>query len=112
MTDKKISNGGEFLIAGVAPEDVFTPEDFTDEHKMIFETATEFVSKEIQPNVAALEEKDHALLRKLLTKAGELGLLGTAVPEEYGGLGLDRVSSTIVGETMGAASPFSVVYGA
>ncbi len=49
LTDKKISNGGEFRIAGVAPEDVFTREDFTDEHKMIFETATEFVSKEIQP---------------------------------------------------------------
>lgn len=111
MADRKIFGGGEFLITEVAPEDVFAPEDFTDEHKMIFETATGFVTKEIQPNVARLEEKDHDFLRELLAKAGELGLLGTAVPEEYGGLGMDSVSSTVVGESMGAASPFSVVYG-
>ena len=112
MADRKIFAGGEFLITGVAPEDVFTPEDFSDEHKMIFETARGFVSKEVQPNIDRLEEKDHDLLLELLAKAGELGLLGTDVPEEYGGLGLDKVSTTVVGEAMGTASPFSVVYGA
>jgi len=112
MADRKIFAGGEFLITGVAPEDVFTPEDFSDEHKMIFETAKGFVSKEVQPNIDRLEEKDHDLLLGLLAKAGELGLLGTDVPEEYGGLGLDKVSTTVVGEAMGTASPFSVVYGA
>jgi len=112
MADRKIFAGGEFLITDVAPEDVFTPEDFTDEHKMIFETAKDFVSKEIQPNVDRLEEKDHDLLLGILAKAGELGLLGTDVPEEYGGIGLDKVSTTVVGEAMGTASAFSVVYGA
>ena len=60
--DKKIFAGGEFLITDVAPEDVFTPEDFTDEHKMILETAKEFVEKEIHPNIDRLEEKDHDLV--------------------------------------------------
>jgi len=112
MADRKIFSGGEFLIADAAPEDVFTPEDFTDEHKMIFETARGFVTKEIQPNIDRLEEKNHDLLLGLLAKAGELGLMGTDVPEEYGGLGLDKVSTTVVGEAMGTAGVFSVVYGA
>ncbi|MFH1081767.1 MAG: acyl-CoA dehydrogenase family protein [Pseudomonadota bacterium] len=112
MGDNRIFAGGEFLITDVAPEEVFTPEDFTDEHKMIFETAKDFVEKEIQPNVDRLEEKDHALVLSLLAKAGELGLLGTDVPEEYGGLGLDKVSTTIVAEAMGNAAAFSCVYGA
>jgi alkylation response protein AidB-like acyl-CoA dehydrogenase len=112
VAERKIFAGGEFLITDVAPEDVFTPEDFTDEHKMIFETAKGFVSKEIHPNIDRLEEKDHDLLLGLLAKAGELGLLGTDVPEEYGGLELDKASTTVVGEAMGTASPFSVVYGA
>ena len=112
MGDNKIFAGGEFLITDVAPEEVFTPEDFTDEHKMIFETAKDFIEKEIQPNVDKLEEKDHELVLSLLGKAGELGLLGTDVPEEYDGLGLDKVSTTIVAETMGTAAAFGVVWGA
>ncbi|MFH1954261.1 MAG: acyl-CoA dehydrogenase family protein [Pseudomonadota bacterium] len=112
MGDNRIFAGGEFLITDVAPEEVFTPEDFTDEHKMIFETAKDFVEKEIQPNVDRLEEKDHELVLSLLSKAGELGLLGTDVPEEYGGIGLDKVSTTIVAEVMGTAAAFGVVYGA
>ena len=109
---EKIFKGGEFLITDVAPAEVFTPEDFSDEHKMIYETAKDFVAKEIQPNIDRLEEKDHELVLSLLAKAGELGLLGTDVPEAYGGLGLDKVSSTVVGETMGTAGSFTVVYGA
>lgn len=112
MGDNRIFAGGEFLITDVAPEEVFTPEDFTDEHKMIFETAKDFVEKEIHPNVDKLEEKDHELVLSLLGKAGELGLLGTDVPEEYDGLGLDKVSTTIVAEAMGTAAAFGTVYGA
>ncbi len=112
MADRKIFTGGEFLITDVAPEDVFTPEDFTDEHRMIFETAKGFISKEVHPNVDRVEEKDHELVLGLLAKAGELGLLGTDIPEEYGGLGLDKVSTTVVGEAMGMAGSFNVVYGA
>ena len=112
MAEKRIFAGGEFLITDAAPEDVFTPEDFTDEHKMIYETAKDFVAKEVVPVVKQLEEKDHDLVKKLLANAGELGLLGTDVPEEYGGLGLDKVSTTVVGEAMGTAGSFTVVYGA
>ena len=112
MGNERIFAGGEFLIADAAPEEVFTPEDFTDEHKMILETAKGFIEKEIQPIVDKLEEKDHDLVLSLLAKAGELGLLGTDVPEEYGGLGLDKVSTTLVAEAMGTAASFGVVYGA
>ncbi len=112
MGDDRIFAGGEFLITDVAPDEVFTPEDFTDEHKMIFETAKDFVAKEIQPVMDQLEEKDHDLVLSLLGKAGELGLLGTDVPEEFGGMGLDKVSTTIVTEALGVAGSFAVVYGA
>ena len=112
MGDNRIFAGGEFLITDVAPEEVFTPEDFTDEHSMILETAKDFVEKEIYPNIDKLEEKDHELVLSLLGKAGELGLLGTDVPEDCGGLGLDKVSTTIVAEAMGTAAAFGVVYGA
>jgi len=112
MGDNRIFAGGEFLITDVTPEEVFTPEDFTDEHSMILETVKDFVEKEIYPNIDKLEEKDHDLVLSLLGKAGELGLLGTDVPEEYDGLGLDKVSTTIVAEAMGTAAAFGVVYGA
>ncbi len=112
MADRKIFAGGEFLISDVAPEDVFTPEDFTEEHKMIYETARDFVTKEVLPNIDKIEEKDHDLILSLLATAGELGLLGTDIPEEYGGLGLDKVSTTIVAEALGDAGSFAVVYGA
>ncbi|RLB41120.1 MAG: acyl-CoA dehydrogenase, partial [Deltaproteobacteria bacterium] len=98
MGERRIFAGGEFLITDATPADIFTPEDFTDEHKMIYQTAKDFVEKEIMPNIEKLEEKNPELVLSLLAKAGELGLLGTDVPEEYGGLGLDKVSTTVVGE--------------
>jgi alkylation response protein AidB-like acyl-CoA dehydrogenase len=112
MADKKIFAGGEFLITDVAPEEVFTPEDFNEEHKMIYETARDFAIKEVLPNADRVEEKDHEVVLDLLAKAGELGLLSTDVPEEYGGLGLDKVSTTIVTEALGGIGSFAVVYGA
>jgi len=112
MGNERIFAGGEFLITDAAPEEVFTPEDFTDEHKMILQTAKDFIDKEILPIVDKLEEKDHELVLSLLSNAGELGLLGTDVPEEFGGLGLDKVSTTLVAEAMGTAASFGVVYGA
>jgi len=112
MGERKIFAGGEFLITDVAPEDVFTPEDFTDEHKMIYETAKDFGIKEVLPNVDQIEEKDDGLILSLLAKGGELGLLSTDIPEEYGGLGLDKVSTTVVTEALGGIGSFAVVYGA
>ncbi len=112
MAEEKIFVGGDFLISDATPEDVFTPEDFTEEHRMIMDMAKDFVEKEVRPNIDQLEEKDHDLTLSLLSKAGELGLLGTDVPEEYGGMGLDKVSTTIVTESLGVAGSFAVVYGA
>jgi alkylation response protein AidB-like acyl-CoA dehydrogenase len=111
MSNIKIFSGGEFLITDVAPEQVFTPEDFTDEHKMIMETANDFISKEVLPSIDKLEKKDRDLARSLLTQSGELGLISTDIPEAYGGLGLDKVSTTIVIEAMGGKGPFSIVFG-
>lgn len=110
MTERRIFAGGEFLIAEAAPEEIFTPEDFTDEHKMISQTATDFVTKEIQPHIDKLENKDAEFVRGLLAKAGELGLLGTDIPEECGGMGLDKVSSTVVAEAMGLSASFCAIY--
>jgi alkylation response protein AidB-like acyl-CoA dehydrogenase len=112
MAEKKVFVGGDFLITDATPEEVFTPEDFTEEHRMIMDMAKDFVQKEINPNIDQLEEKDEALTLSLLGKAGELGLLGTDIPEEYGGMGLDKVSTTIVTEALGVAGSFAVVYGA
>ena len=112
MGERKIFAGGEFLITHVSPENVFTPEDFTDEHKMIFDTAKDFLNKEIVPNIDKMEEKDKDLSLSLLAKAGELGLLGTDIPEEFGGLGLDKVSTTVVSEGLGPGASFAVTWGA
>ncbi len=111
MSENKIYTGGEFLIADCNPADVFIPENMTEEHKMIFDTANEFVKKEIISNSERIEEKDDALIRELMEKAGELGLVGTDVPEEYGGLGLDKVSSTLVMEAFGQGGSFIAVFG-
>ena len=112
MADKKIFVGGEFLITEVAPEQVFTPEDFTDEHRMIYETTKDFVNKEVLSNLDKIEEKDQDVVLGILAKAGELGLNGTDVPEEYGGLGLDKVSTTVVAEVMGACGSFTTIQAA
>jgi alkylation response protein AidB-like acyl-CoA dehydrogenase len=112
MADKKIFGGAEFLISDVAPEEVFTPEDFTQEHHMIYKTAKDFVNKEVLPHIEQIEEKDEGLILGLLAKAGELGLNATDIPEAYGGLGLDKVSSTVVAEAIGSAGSFAVVHAA
>ena len=79
--------GGAFLIEDCTAAEVFTPEDFTDEHHMIGETTREFVDNEVRPNLEAMENHAWEIARDLVHKAGELGLLGSTIPEEYGGLG-------------------------
>ncbi len=111
MAERKIFAGGEFLITEIAPKNIFTPEDFSDEHKMILETARDFVIKEIHPNIDRLESKDADFVAGLLSKAGELGLLSTDIPEEYGGMGLDKVSTTVVCEAAGMGGSFSAIFG-
>ncbi|WP_043931178.1 acyl-CoA dehydrogenase family protein [Bacillus sp. EB01] len=104
--------GGSFLIEDVSYDRVFTPEDFNDEHKMIAKTTEEYVNKSVLPQVEALENHEFDKSVKLLKEAGELGLLGADVPEEYGGLGLDKVSSAVIAEKMARAGGFSISHGA
>ncbi|QHT59229.1 acyl-CoA dehydrogenase [Paenibacillus lycopersici] len=104
--------GGRFVIEDMAPEEVVTPEDFTEEQVMIGEAARAFLEGEIRPRDAEIEALDYKLTVELMRKAGELGLLGADVPEAYGGLGLDKVSSTLLAETLAEASSFALSVGA
>lgn len=112
MEEKKLIKGGAFLIQEVQPEDIFTPEDFTDEHLMIAKTTWDFVEGEIIPNAEAFEEKDFDLVVQKLKEAGELGLLGADVPEEYGGVGLDKISSSLITENIAKSGAFALSHGA
>ncbi|MBM7568936.1 acyl-CoA dehydrogenase family protein [Paenibacillus sacheonensis] len=104
--------GGRFVVEDMAPEDIVTPEDFTDEQVMIGAAARAFLEGEIRPRDAEIEALDYKLTVELMRKAGELGLLGADVPEAYGGLGLDKVSSTLLAETLAEASSFALSVGA
>jgi len=104
--------GGSFLINDLSAERVYTPEDFTSEHKMIAKTTDEYVENEVLPQVEFLEKHEFDRSVKLLKQAGDLGLLGADVPEEYGGLGLDKVASALIAEKMSRAGGFSITHGA
>ncbi|WP_449537467.1 acyl-CoA dehydrogenase family protein [Ferdinandcohnia sp. Marseille-Q9671] len=110
-TDKVVLGGG-FLIEDLESDRIFTPEDYTDEHIMIAKTTEDYVEKEVLPQVEHLENHEFDRSVKLLKSAGELGLLGVDVPEEYGGLGLDKVSSALIAEKMARAGGFSISHGA
>jgi alkylation response protein AidB-like acyl-CoA dehydrogenase len=104
--------GGSFLVEDIPCERVFTPEDFTDEHKMIAKTTEDYVVNEVLPQLEHLENHEFDRSVKLLRKAGELGLLSADIPEEYGGLGLDKISSALIAEKMARAGGFSISHGA
>ncbi len=104
--------GGSFLIEDIEAERVFTPEDFTEEHKMIAKMTEDFVVNDVLPQLEAIENHEFDKSVKLLKQAGELGLLGADVPEEYGGLGLDKISSAVITEKFARAGSFSLSYGA
>jgi alkylation response protein AidB-like acyl-CoA dehydrogenase len=105
------ARGGSFLVSSASPEDIFTPAELGDDQKLIGQTAEEFITKEVMPFVADLENHKEGLLPSLLKKAGELGLLGGAIPEEYGGAGLDKVSSTVLAENLSGYGSFGVAHG-
>ncbi|OPX03507.1 acyl-CoA dehydrogenase family protein [Geobacillus proteiniphilus] len=111
-TMEEAIKGGSFLIEDIPAERVFTPEDFTDEHHMIAKTTEEYVNNEVLPQLEHLENHEFDRSVKLLRKAGELGLLSADIPEEYGGLGLDKVSSAIIAEKMAPAGGFAISHGA
>lgn len=107
----KLIPGGSFLIEAPSANDIFTPEELTDEHRMIGETTREFIDQEVEPHVQRLEAHDWNLARELLLKAAELGLLGANIPEEYTGLGLDQISGVVIAEAMGRSASFAVTFG-
>jgi alkylation response protein AidB-like acyl-CoA dehydrogenase len=109
---KKLIKGGAFLIEERTPEEIFTPEDFTEEHRMIAETTRQFTDNEVTPRQDELEKHDWKLARQLVNKAAELGLIGANIPEEYGGLGLDQTSGALIGENIGRCASFATTLGA
>ena len=110
--EKDYMKGGAFLIEDRGTAEIFTPEDFTEEQKMIGETTREFVDNEVYPQLPAMEKHDWEIARELVAKGGELGLLGANIPEEYGGLGLDQTSGVVIAEMMGRAGGFGTTFGA
>lgn len=107
---EKILKGGEYLVVETACEEVFTPEDYSDEHKQMGETTTQFVENEINPHLEEIENQNFDLVVDGMRKCGELGLLMMDAPEEFGGLELDKVSSMLVAEKISYAGPWSVTY--
>jgi alkylation response protein AidB-like acyl-CoA dehydrogenase len=107
-----LNRGGAFLITSCRPEDVFTPADFSDDQRLIGQTAEEFVQKEVMPAIPELEaHKDEQLMAQMLKKAGEIGLLGGGIPEAYGGSGLDKISAAILAEKLAGYGSFAVSHG-
>ncbi|MDI9336927.1 MAG: acyl-CoA dehydrogenase family protein [Alphaproteobacteria bacterium] len=104
--------GLEWLITTSSFEDVFIPEEFNEEHLQIKDLATQFLQKEVVPNFDKIECKEDNIMANILKKAGDVGLLGSAVPEEFEGLGKDFVTTSIINESLGAGYSFSVAYAA
>lgn len=102
--------GGSFLIQEISPEQLFTPEDFTDQHRMIAETARDFVGREVVPRITDIEAQNWDITLDLMRKAGKIGLLSIDIPEEYGGLGLDKTSSILMAEHFGRTGSFAVTH--
>jgi alkylation response protein AidB-like acyl-CoA dehydrogenase len=112
MTTTTTARGGAWLIEDAPADSIFTPDKLSDEHRLISQTADEFMTNEVLPAIERLEQKDWTLARQLVRRAGELGLLGTDVPEAFGGVGLDKVSSILVGEAAGRSASFATTFGA
>ncbi len=111
VPNTKVS-GGSFLLESRRPDEVFTPEDFTEQHQLIGQTAEEFAVNEILPNAEKIEHKDFAISRELLKKAGELGLSGVEIPEAYGGLEMDKVTSAVIADHIAKYAGFATTWGA
>ena len=110
---KDLIRGGQFLVKETRAEDVFTPEDFTEEQKMMRDSVKEFVDREIWPKKEEFEKKNYQLTQDLMKQAGEMGFLGVSVPEEYGGLGMGFVTTMLVVDYIsGATGSFSTAFGA
>jgi len=104
--------GGEFLIRSTQPSEIFSPEEWTEEHQMIAQMCDDFIDQEVYPVIDRIDSMEEGLMVSLLDKAGELGMLGMSVPEELGGMGVDFKTSLLATERLGKGHSFSVAYGA
>lgn len=111
-TAKNPIKGGEFIIRNTSPHEIFTPEEWSEEQRMIAQMCDDFIHQEIAPNIERIDAMEPVLMETLLEKAGELGLLGLSVPEDLGGMGLDFKTSLLAAERLGKGYSFSVAYGA
>lgn len=111
-TDKKTIKGGEFLITETTYQDVFIPEEFDEEQKMIAQTCRDFLAAEVFPNLDRIDAQEEGLMPSLMDKAGELGILGVSIPEVYGGFGKDFNTSMLVADVVGAGHSFAVALSA
>ena len=107
LVEQQLRKGGAFLANECAVEEMFTPEDFTEEHRMIAETTRRFVDNEVTPRIAQLEQHDWRLMRDLVRHAAELGLIGANIPAAYGGLGLNHTSGALIAENTGRCTSFA-----
>ncbi|MEO8737554.1 MAG: acyl-CoA dehydrogenase family protein [Edaphobacter sp.] len=110
--DTKIIPGGSFLISDLTPQDCFFPEDFTEEQRQIAQTTAEFATNEIVPVSDQIEAKDFSVTRRLIKEASDLGLTSVDIPEEYGGLEMDKVTSAIIADNIAKQGSFSVAFSA
>lgn len=110
MGNKKLLRSGEFLVTETAADDIFIPEEFNEEQLMIAQTCRDFLTAEVYPHIPQIEKGDRELMKTVLKKSGDLGLMGIAIPEECGGFGQSFVTQMLAAETTGAGYSFSVAY--
>lgn len=110
MEARKVLKSGEFLVENIGSEDVFIPEEFNEEQRMISQTCQDFLDAEVYPNVDKVDKQDRELMKNMLKKSGELGLMGISIPEEYNGFGQSFVTQMLAAETIGAGYSFSVAF--
>src|SRR5512138_3397935 len=110
METRKVLKSGEFLVSEVEADNVFIPEEFNEEQKMIAQTCRDFLDAEVYPNLEKVEKSDRELMKSILKKSGELGMMGVSIPEELGGFGQSFVTQMLVAETRGARYSVSVAF--
>jgi alkylation response protein AidB-like acyl-CoA dehydrogenase len=110
MEARKILKSGEFLVENIESKDIFIPEEFNEEQRMIAQTCQDFLISEVYPNVDKVEKQDRELMKSILKKSGELGLMGISIPEEYNGFGQTFLTQMLAAETIGAGYSFSVAF--
>ena len=112
LKENKAITGGEFIIRDVSCDEIFTPEDWTEEHLMMKQTAKDFINSRVVPNLDPIDNQEEGLMAKLLEESGELGLLSSSIPESLGGLGMDFKSTMIITEGVGGGHSFAVSFSA